>query len=156
MSQVLKLKILSMNKFLFCKKYFFVFLIINSLNISVFGKERNCLNYPYPDGIYYKNKSNNQKQFIFTQSAFIKSKNNRKIVFNKRKYDLYAMASLHKHIKLNSPNYNEQKIGVYRIYSCFNTNGTYKISYAQRVENLNSLNSLQKVKRFFVNIFQND
>ena len=37
-----------------------------------------------------------------------------------------------------------------------NNNGTYKISYAQRVENLKSLISFQKVKRFFVNIFQNE
>ena len=154
---MLKLKISSMNKFLFCKKYFFVFLIINSFNISVFGKERNCLNYPYPDGIYYKNKSNNQKQFIFTQSAFIKSKNNRKIVFNKKKYDLYAMASLHKHIKLNSPNYNEQKIGVYRIYSCFDSDaGIYKISYAQRVNRLKNFNIIQKVKNFFKNKFYDE
>ena len=145
-----------MNKFLFCKKYLFIFLIIHPFNTSVFGKERNCFNYPYPDGIYYKIKSNNQKQFIYTQSAFIKSKNNRKIVFNKRKNDLYAMANLHKHIKLNSPNYNEEKIGVYRIYSCFNNNGTYKISYAQRVENLESLNNFQKLKIFFGNIFQNN
>ena len=138
------------------KKIFFCFFIINLFNTSVFGKERNCLNYPYPNGIYYKIKPNNQKQFIYTQSAFIKSKNNRKIVFNKRKNDLYAMAFLHKYIKLNSPNYNEEEIGVYRIYSCFNTNGTYKISYAQRVENLERLNTLKKVKRFFANIFQNN
>ncbi|KGG03483.1 hypothetical protein EU99_1068 [Prochlorococcus marinus str. MIT 9321] len=63
---------------------------------------------------------------------------------------------MHKHIKLNSPNYYEEKIGVYRIYSCFNNNGTYKISYAQRVENLESLNNFQRVKRFFGNIFQNN
>ena len=85
---------------------------------------------------------------IYTQSAHIKSKNIRKIVFNKRKNDLFAIASLHKQIKLNSPNYEQQNIGVYRIYSCFDNKGTYKISYAQRVNSLNGLSILKKVKIF--------
>ena len=145
-----------MNKLLFCKKYLLFFLIINSFNTSAFGKERNCFNYPYPDGIYLKINFNKQKQFIYTKSASIKSKNIRKIVFNKRKNDLFAIALLHKHIRLNSPNYDEQNIGIYRIYSCFNSKGSYKISYAQRIESLKSLNNFQKVKNFFNNIFHND
>ncbi len=51
---VSKLEILSMNKILFCRKYFLFFLIINSLNNSILGEERSCIDYPYPNGIYLK------------------------------------------------------------------------------------------------------
>ncbi len=144
-----------MNKLLYCIKYLLAFLIINSLNNSAVGKERNCLNYPYPDGIYLKRNFKKQ-QMIYTQSAYIKSKNIRKIVFNKRKNDLFAIASLHKQIKLNSPSYNQQNIGVYRIYSCFDKKGTYKISYAQRVDSLKGLGILKKVKLFIDEKFKRD
>jgi len=148
---VLKLKTLSMNKLLFSRNYFLVILIINSFNTSVFGKERNCLNYPYPDGIYLKKNLNKQKQFIYTQSVLIESKNIRKIEFNKKKNNLYAISYLHKHIELNSPNLALEGIGIYQIYSCFDSVGTYKISYAQRVDSLKRLNILQKVKSMFKN-----
>ena len=144
-----------MNKLLSCKKYLLAFLIINSFNNSAVGKERNCLNYPYPNGIYLKSNFNKQ-QLIYTQSAHIKSKNIRKIVFNKRKNDLFAMASLHKQIKLNFPNYDQQNIGIYRIYSCFDNKGTYKISYAQRVNSLKGLSILKKVKLFIDEKFNRD
>ena len=142
-----------MNNFFF-KKYLLVLLIINTFNNSIFGEEKNCLNYPYPDGMYLRINFNKKKQFIYTQSVSIKSKNSRKIEFIKKKNHLYAIASLHEHIKLNSSD-NKQKIGIYRIYSCFDNKGNYKISYAQRVDGLNSLNVFQKVKIFIKNKFNN-
>ena len=151
MCPVLRLKTLSMNKLLFCKKYFLVILIIHSFNTSVFGKERNCLNYPFSDGIYLKKNLNKQKQFIYTQSVSIESKNIRKIEFIKKKNNLYAISSLHKHIKLNSSKLDEEGIGIYQIYSCFDSLGTYKISYAERVDSLKRLNILQKLKIFIKN-----
>ena len=45
-----------MNKFYFFRNYLLFLSIINLYNPSVFGEEKNCLNYPYPDGIYFKNK----------------------------------------------------------------------------------------------------
>ena len=57
--------------------------MINFLNTSVFSEERDCLNYPYPEGIYLKIKSKNRKQLIYTKSVSIKSQNIRKIEFIK-------------------------------------------------------------------------
>ncbi len=141
-----------MNKFLFCRKYLLVLLITNSFDNSILGEEKSCLNYPYPEGIHIKNNFKKKKQFIFTKSVSIRSKNTRKIEFIKKKNHLFAIESLYKHIKRNSYN-NEQKIGIYRIHSCFDNEGTYKISYAQRVDALEILNIFQKVKVFFQNKF---
>ena len=54
-----------MNRFLFCGKYLLILFMINFFNFSVFGKQRDCVNYPYPDGIYLKNNLINKKQLIF-------------------------------------------------------------------------------------------
>ena len=74
-----------MNKFLIYRKFILFFLIIITSNSYVFGKERNCSNYPYPEGIYVKNNFLKKKQFIYTKSISIKSKNIRKIEFKKNK-----------------------------------------------------------------------
>ena len=142
-----------MNKILFIRKYFLFFLIINSFNNSALGEERSCINYPYPDGIYVKDNLKKKKQFIYTQSTIIKNKNLRKIEFIKKKNHLYAIESLHKHINLKSFGNSEKRIGIYRIYSCFDNEGTYKISYAQRVDGLESLKIFQKLKFFIQNKF---
>ena len=90
-----------------------------------------------------------KKQFIYTKSVSIKSKNIRIIEFIKRQNNLYAIASLNNHIKANSTNKNEEKIGVYRIYSCFDSDdGSYKISYAQRVNRLKILILFKKLRTF--------
>ncbi len=138
-----------MNSFLFCKKYIFIFLIFNFFNTSAFGLERNCLNYPYPEGIYLKIKPGNKKQLVYTKSVIIKNKNKRKIEFAQKKNNLFAMISLHKHIKLHFPNLEDEEIGIYNIYSCFDSDGIYKISYAQRYESLKTLNIFKKIKNFF-------
>ena len=98
-----------------------------------------------------------KNQFIYTKSVSIKSKNIRNIEFKKKVNNLYAIASLDNHIKLNYPNKKEEKIGVYRIYSCFDSDdGTYKISYAQRVNRLKNFIIIQKVKNFFKNKFYDE
>ncbi len=130
--------------------------MINLINNTVFGEERNCLNYPYPDGIYLKNKSNNKKQLIYTKSVSIESQNLRKIEFTKKKNNLYAITSLHKYIKLYFPNLKEEEIGVYNLYSCFDSEGKYKISYAQRDVSLKKLNIFQKFKIYIDMKFLND
>ena len=138
-----------MSRLLFSRKYLLVFLIINFPNISVFGEEKSCLNYPYPDGIYVKGNFSDKKQLIYTQSVSIKSENVRKIEFYKKKNNIYAMTSLNKYIKLHFPNIESEEIGMYKLYSCFDREGNYKISFAQREVSLKSLNIFQKVKRFF-------
>tara|TARA_B100000524_G_C23626421_1_gene361639 strand:- start:260 stop:697 length:438 start_codon:yes stop_codon:yes gene_type:complete len=145
-----------MIRFLFCRKYFFVFFIINFFNNSVFSEQNSCLNYPYPEGIYINRKSINKKQLIYTKSLAIKSQNIRKIEFEKKKNNLYAITSLNKHIKLYFPNLDEEKIGIYNLYSCFDDKGNYKISYAQRDVRLKTLNIFQKVKNFIDKKFFND
>ena len=143
-----------MNKFLLYRKYYLFFLITITLNSYVLGKERNCSTYPYPEGMHIKSNFMKKKQFIYTKSVSIKSKNIRIIEFIKRQNNLYAIASLNNHIKANSPNKNEEKIGVYRIYSCFDSDdGSYKISYAQRVNRLKNFNIIQEIKNFFKNKF---
>ena len=153
MFQVLRLRTLLMNKLLFLRNYFLLIFIIHSCNTSVFAKERNCLNYPYPEGIYLKRSLNKQKQFIYTQSVSIKSKNIRKIEFIKKKNNLYAISSLYNHLNLNSPKLKIDGIGTYQIYSCFDSSGTYKVSYGHRLDSLKKLNILQKVKIFLKNKF---
>ena len=145
-----------MNKFLFFRKYIFTFLLINYFTIYVLGDERNCLNYPFPEGIYYKIKKGNKKQLIYTKSVAIKSQNIRKIEFVKKKNNLYAITSLSKNIKLYFPNIEEKEIGIYNLYSCFNSKGVYKVSYAQRYVDLRSINIFQKVKKFFGKPFLNE
>ena len=145
-----------MNRFLFTRKYIFIILMINFFDASVFGEQNNCKNYPYPEGIYLKNKYRNKKQLIYTKSEVIKSKNIKKIEFVKKKNNLYAISSLNKHIKLHFPNIEEEKIGVYNLYSCFDSEGTYKISYAQRDVSLKTLNIFQKTKNFINNKFFNN
>ena len=137
-----------MNSFLFFRKYFLVLMVINLFCTSVFSEQRNCLFYPYPEGIFFKKKFMRQKQLIYTQSVSIKSKNIEMIEFLKEKTDLEASSSLYRHIKLNFPNSKDNDIGIYKIYSCFNNKGTYKISYGQRVGRLKGLDVLQKSKNF--------
>ena len=144
-----------MIKFLFYRKYIFVFFIINLFNNSVLSEQSSCLNYPYPEGIFINRKSINKKQLIYTKSVAIKSKNIRKIEFEKKKNNLYAISSLNKHIKLYFPNLDEEKIGIYNLYSCFDINGNYKISYAQRDVSLKTLNIFQKIKNFIDKKFFN-
>ena len=134
-----------MNRFLFCGKYMFIFLIINLFNTSALGGERSCLNYPYPEGIYLKGKFKNKTQLIYTKSVAIKSKNIRKIEFAKKKNNVYAITYLNNHIKLYFPNIKEEEIGIYNLYSCFDSEGTYKTSFAQRDV---KLNIFQKLKYF--------
>ena len=137
---------LLMNRFLSRRKCIFILLMINLFNTSVFSEESNCLNYPYPEGIYIKRKFINKKQLIYTKSALIKSQNIKKIEFAKKKNNLYAKSLLDKHIKLHFPNL--EKIGIYNLYSCFDSDGNYKISLAQRDVSLRTLNIFQKVRQF--------
>ena len=144
-----------MIRFLFCRKYIFVFFIINLFNNSVLSEQSSCLNYPYPEGIFINRKSINKKQLIYTKSVAIKSQNIRKIEFEKKKNNLYAITSLNKYIELYFPNLEEEKIGIYNLYSCFDVNGNYKISYAQRDVSLRNLNIFQKIKNFIDKKFFN-
>ena len=137
-----------MNSLLFFKKHFLFLMIINLFSTSVFSEQRNCLFYPYPEGLFLKKKFMREKQLIYTQSVSIKSKNIEIIDFIKEKTDLQASSSLYRHIKLNFPNLKDNDIGLYKIYSCFNNNGAYKISYGQRVVRLKGLDILQKSKNF--------
>ena len=120
----------------------------NFINVSVFGEQSNCLDYPYPEGIHIRNKLWNKKQLVYTRSVTIKSKNIKKIEFVKKKNNLYAITSLDKHIKMQFPNIDEEEIGMYNIYSCFDSEGIYKVSYAQRNVGLKNFNIIQKVKKF--------
>ena len=120
----------------------------NFINVSVFGEQSNCLDYPYPEGIHIRNKLWNKKQLVYTRSVAIKSKNIKKIEFDKKKNNLFAITSLDKHIKMQFPNIDEEEIGMYNIYSCFDSEGIYKVSYAQRNVGLKNFNIIQKVKKF--------
>ena len=120
----------------------------NFINVSVFGEQSNCLDYPYPEGIHIRNKLWNKKQLVYTRSVTIKSKNIKKIEFVKKKNNLYAITSLDKHIKMQFPNIDEEEIGMYNIYSCFDSEGIYRVSYAQRNVGLKNFNIIQKVKKF--------
>lgn len=142
------LKKLSMNSFFIFRQYLIVALMINLFSISVFGKEKNCLSYPYPEGIFWNNISRQQKQLIYTKSVSIRSKNMEMIEFIKEKTDLYASSELYSEIEKKSLNLDKKEIGLYKIYSCFDNEGTYKSSYAQRFDNLKSLSILQKIKYF--------
>ena len=133
-----------MNSFLFFGKYFLIVMIINLFNTSVFSEQRNCLSYPYPEGLFLKKNFMGQKQLIYTKSVSIKSKNIEMVEFIKEKTDLDASSSLYRNIKLNLPNSKDNDIGLYKIYSCFNNKGTYKISYGQRVGKLKGLGFLKE------------
>ena len=145
-----------MNSFLFFSKYFLILTLINLFSTSVFSEQRNCLSYPYPEGIFLKKKFMRQKQLIYTQSVSIKSKNIEMVDFIKEKTDLHASSSLYRHIKLKFPNSKDNDIGIYKIYSCFNNKGTYKISYGQRVGRLKGLDILQKSKNFIKKTLNRD
>ena len=119
-------------------------MIINLFNTSVFSEQRNCLSYPYPEGLFLKKNFMGQKQLIYTKSVSIKSKNIEMVEFIKEKTDLDASSSLYRNIKLNLPNSKDNDIGLYKIYSCFNNKGTYKISYGQRVGKLKGLGFLKE------------
>ena len=133
-----------MNSFLFYGKYFLIVMIINLFSTSVFSEQRNCLSYPYPEGLFLKKNFMGQKQLIYTKSVSIKSKNIEMVEFIKEKTDLDASSSLYRNIKLNLPNSKDNDIGLYKIYSCFNNKGTYKISYGQRVGKLKGLGFLKE------------
>ena len=120
----------------------------NFINVSVFGEQSNCLDYPYPEGIHIRNKLWNKKQLVYTRSVTIKSKNIKKIEFVKKKNNLYAITFLDKHIKMQFPNIDEEEIGMYNIYSCFDSEGIYRVSYAQRNVGLKNFNIIQKIKKF--------
>ena len=144
-----------MIKFSFCRKYIFVFFIINFFNNSALSEQSSCLNYPYPEGIFFNRKSISKNQLIYTRSIAIKSQNIKKIEFAKKKNKILASASLYEHIKRHFPNIEDEEIGMYNLYSCFDSDGTYKLSYAQRDVSLKKLNIFQKVRNFIESNFVN-
>ena len=131
-------------------------MVITLFSASVYSEQRNCSYYPYPEGIFLKKKFMRKKQLIYTKSVSIRSKNIEMVEFIKEKADLHASSSLFSHIKKNFPNLKDNDIGMYKIYSCINNKGTYKISYGQRVGRLKGLEILQKSQNFIINKLYRD
>ena len=119
---------------------------LNNIINEMTSKEKNdILNLSYND-LWCK--LWNKKQLVYTRSVTIKSKNIKKIEFVKKKNNLYAITFLDKHIKMQFPNIDEEEIGMYNIYSCFDSEGIYRVSYAQRNVGLKNFNIIQKIKKF--------
>ena len=123
----------------------FLFLVI-VYNQSIHGRENNCKNYPYKDGLYFQKSLGEFSKYIYTNSKSFNTLQSNKINFIKLKTDQYTKFLLKNSIKYKDKFKKNNKNPFYKLLSCLNVEkGIYKVSYAQIQEN----NLFQRLKIFF-------
>ena len=140
-----------MNNLFLCKRFICYLIFVCLYFEPVLGRQSNkCQNYPYPDGVFIKNKFANNKQFIFTSTTLFKTKNIKRINLIRKTSNHKAIYSLNKFIDRTNSRKSNELNGLYQIESCFSLDGIYKVSYANRKDSLKQLNIIQKIK-FYLN-----
>ena len=130
------------------RKFAAVFFLLIVFNQSTHGKENNCENYPYKDGLYIQKNSGELGKYIYTNSISFDTPKSRKINFIKLKTDSYTKFLFKNSIEYKNKVKKSNKNRFYKILSCTNVKkGIYKVSYAQ----IQEINLFQRLKIFFSN-----
>jgi len=118
------------------------------LNQSIHGKENNCENYPYKEGLYFQKSLGKLDKYIYTSSNTFSTLQSKKINFIKLKTDLYTKSLLKNSIEYKNKFKKNNKNPFYKLLSCTNVEkGIYKVSFAQ----IQDINLFQRLKIFFSN-----
>ena len=124
-----------------------IFLLI-VFNQSTHGKENNCENYPYKEGLYIQKGLGKFHKYIYTSSNSFNTLQSKKINYIKLKTDSYTKFLLKNSIELKDKDKKNNKNPLYKLFSCISVKkGIYKVSYAQ----IQELNLFQRLKIFFYN-----
>ena len=130
------------------RKFSAVLFLLIVFNQSIHGKENNCENYPYEDGLYFQKSSGELGKYIYTNSISFNTIKSRKINFIKLKTDSYTKFLFKNSIENKDKDKKNNKNPFYKLLSCTNVKkGIYKVSYAQ----IQELNLFQRLKIFFSN-----
>ena len=125
----------------------FLFLVI-VYNQSIHGRENNCKNYPYKDGLYFQKSSGEFSKYIYTNSKSFNTLQSKKINLIKSTTDSYTKFLLENSIEYKDKFKKNNKNPFYKLLSCTNVEkGIYKVSYAQ----IQEINLFQRLKIFFYN-----
>ena len=124
-----------------------LFLVIVS-NQSIHGRENNCENYPYKDGLYFQKSLDGLGKYIYTTSNSFNTLQGRKINFIILSKDQYTKFLLKNSIEYKDKFKKNNKNPFYKLLSCTDVEkGIYKVSYAQ----IQEINLFQRLKNFFFN-----
>ena len=117
-------------------------------NQSIHGRENNCENYPYKEGLYYQKSLDELGKYIYTTSNSFNTLQSRKINFIILSKDQYTKFLLKNSIEYKDKFKKNNKNPFYKLLSCTNVKkGIYKVSYAQ----IQEINLFQRLKKFFSN-----
>ena len=118
------------------------------LNQSIYGRENNCENYPYKEGLYYQKSLDELGKYIYTTSNSFNTLQSRKINFIILSKDQETKFLLKNSIEYKDKFKKNNKNPFYKLFSCTDVEkGIYKVSYAQ----IQEINLFQRLKIFFSN-----
>ena len=130
------------------RKFIAVIFLLIVFNQTTHGKEGNCQNYPYKEGLYIQKSLGKSYKYIYTSSNSFNTLQSKKIDFIKLRADSYTKFLLKNSIELKDKDKKYNKNPFYKLLSCTSIkNGIYKVSYAQ----IQELNLFQRLKIFFFN-----
>ena len=130
------------------RKFTALLFFIIVFNQSIHGRENNCENYPYKDGLYFQKSLGKLGKYIFTSSKSFSTLQSKKINFVKLKTDSYTKSLFKNSIEYEDKFRKNNKNPFYKLLSCTDVEkGIYKVSYAQ----IQEINLFQRLKIFFSN-----
>lgn len=130
------------------RKFAALLFLVIVYNQPIHGRENNCKNYPYKDGLYFQKSSGEFSKYIYTNSKSFNTLQRKKINLIKSTTDSYTKFLLKNSIEYKDKFKKNNKNPFYKLLSCTNVEkGIYKVSYAQ----IQEINLFQRLKIFFSN-----
>lgn len=130
------------------RKFVALLFLVIFFNQSIHGRENNCENYPYKDGLYYQKSLGELGKYIYTTSNSFNTLQSRKINFITLSKDQYTKFLFKNSIEYKDKFKKNNKNSFYKLLSCTDVEkGIYKVSYAQ----IQEINLFQRLKNFFSN-----
>ena len=130
------------------RKFAALLFLVIVYNLPIHGRENNCENYPYKDGLYFQKSSGELSKYIYTNSKSFNTLQSKKINLIKSITDSYTKFLLKNAIEYKYKFKKNNKNPFYKLLSCINVKkGIYKVSYAQ----IQEINLFQRLKNFFYN-----
>ena len=130
------------------RKFAALLFLVIVYNQPIHGRENNCKNYPYKDGLYFQKSSGEFSKYIYTNSKSFNTLQSKKINLIKSTTDSYTKFLLKNSIENKYKVQKNNENPFYKLLSCTDVeNGIYKVSYAQ----IQAINLFQRLKIFFSN-----
>ena len=130
------------------RKFSALLFLVIVYNQPIHGRENNCENYPYKDGLYFQKSLGEFSKYIYTNSKSFNTLQSEKINLIKSTTDSYTKFLLKNAIEYKDKYKKNNKNPFYKLLSCTNVEkGIYKVSYAQ----IQEINLFQRLKNFFSN-----